>query len=152
LGTPQYMSPEQIRSTTLDGRTDLYSLAVTMFEAMTGGNPFRRESAAASLAAVLETEIDPDPRISPRVWLAFPRAHAKKASERPASAAKMATTLRNAVRASDDARPQLGSVSSDLSGQMDVPVQPAKRPWGLLAAAFAFLALVLIGAAAFLKR
>src|SRR5262249_279121 len=115
LGTPQYMSPEQIRSSTLDGRTDLYSLAVTMYEAMTGTNPFRREWAAASVAAVIETEIDPDPRISPRVWLALSRGLAKQPYERPASAAEMATSLRRAIQTNstdDGARPELASVSS----------------------------------------
>ena len=41
LGTPGYISPEQIQGRTVDGRTDQYSLACTAFEMLTGGPPFR---------------------------------------------------------------------------------------------------------------
>jgi serine/threonine protein kinase len=103
LGTPHYMAPEQIRGQDdLDGRSDMFSLAVVLYEMLTGVRVFQRDSAAASLAAVLEHEVDPDPRIEPRVWVAISRALAKRPYERFATCAEFADALRRAVDASDE--------------------------------------------------
>jgi eukaryotic-like serine/threonine-protein kinase len=103
LGTPHYMAPEQIRGQEdLDGRSDMFSLAVVLYEMLTGVRVFQRDSAAASLAAVLEHEVDPDPRIEPRVWVAISRALAKRPYERFATCAEFAEALRKAVDATDE--------------------------------------------------
>ena len=103
LGTPHYMSPEQIRGADdMDGRSDMFSLAVVLYEMLTGVRVFQRDSAAASLASVLEHEVDPDPRIEPRLWVALSRALAKRPYERYATCAEFAESLRNAMDASDE--------------------------------------------------
>lgn len=102
LGTPHYMSPEQIRGLAdVDGRSDMFSFAVLLYEMLTGERLFERDTAAGSLAAVLENEVDPDPRIDPRLWLAIGRALAKRPYERHATCAEFAHALRAAVSVTD---------------------------------------------------
>ncbi len=59
LGTPNYVSPEQIQGATVDGRADLFSLGVVLYEALSGAHPFHRDNIAATLNAVLT--FDPKP-------------------------------------------------------------------------------------------
>jgi serine/threonine protein kinase len=54
LGTPEYMSPEQIRGDQLDFRTDIYSMGIVVFELFTGDVPFRGDTARATLVKQLE--------------------------------------------------------------------------------------------------
>ncbi|MCO4769872.1 MAG: serine/threonine protein kinase, partial [Deltaproteobacteria bacterium] len=61
LGSPNYMSPEQIRSTDVDQRSDLYSLGVILFMTLTGRAPFKRNSSINVLLAQLE---EPPPMIT----------------------------------------------------------------------------------------
>ena len=61
LGTPSYMSPEQIQGQPLDGRSDLYSLAVVVHEMLTGRAPFWRDTVQSTLMAHL---VEEPPKIS----------------------------------------------------------------------------------------
>ena len=61
LGTPLYASPEQVRGEPLDARTDVYSVAATLYYLLTGRAPFEGGDAAATLAKIVA-----DPAPSPR--------------------------------------------------------------------------------------
>ena len=53
VGTPDYMSPEQVKGLELDSRSDLFSFGVILAEMISGRHPFRRPSMAETLSAVL---------------------------------------------------------------------------------------------------
>ncbi|MDC3378845.1 serine/threonine protein kinase, partial [Planctomycetota bacterium] len=100
VGTPAYMSPEQMRghTTRIDGRADLYALGVTAFEAITGRLPFEGQSFERFMRAVLYQPAPPLARftngVSADVETIVARCLSKDPSERYASAADLAEDCR----------------------------------------------------------
>ncbi|RYZ64000.1 MAG: serine/threonine protein kinase, partial [Proteobacteria bacterium] len=68
LGTPAYMSPEQVRGGEVDQTTDIFSLGAVVYEMLTGKLAFAANTPGAALAAVLERTIEPHPAIPERIW------------------------------------------------------------------------------------
>jgi serine/threonine protein kinase len=58
VGTPDYMSPEQVKGVALDARSDLFSLGVILAEMISGRHPFRQPSTGETLSAVLRESPD----------------------------------------------------------------------------------------------
>src|SRR5204862_6944042 len=72
LGTPEFMSPEQLRGKPLDGRTDIYSLALMTYEMLTGKLPFEGRTQQEMMIARLRNE--PIPLRQARTDLDLPEA------------------------------------------------------------------------------
>lgn len=65
LGTARYASPEQVEGRPLDGRSDVYSLALVLVELITGEVPFAVDTSAATLLARLERPLEPPAAVGP---------------------------------------------------------------------------------------
>jgi serine/threonine protein kinase len=68
-GTPAYMSPEQIKGKAVDGRTDIFSLGVMLYEMTTGQKPFHGQDVATVLYHILNEEPVPPHQINPAIPL-----------------------------------------------------------------------------------
>jgi len=102
LGTPMYMSPEQLGAEKLTGHSDLFSLGVTLYELLIGEVPFKAGNIAALMTKI--TTEDPAPIAGKRAGLApsidavLAKALAKRPEDRFSCGAEMAIALRNCAR------------------------------------------------------
>jgi serine/threonine-protein kinase len=97
MGTPYYMSPEQVRGRHVDASSDLYSLGALAYHLVTGRPPFSGENAIAVGFAHL-SEVPPPPRqlrpdVPPELDAAIMRALAKEPSDRPRSPAELRAAI-----------------------------------------------------------
>lgn len=98
MGSPPYMSPEQMRSTkTVDSRTDLWSLGVVLYRALTGRMPFEAESMPELCALVLDANVPPlcevAPELDPALAAVVHRCLAAAPAERYENVAALAEAL-----------------------------------------------------------
>ncbi len=128
-GTPRYMSPEQLKSEKLDGRSDLYSLGCVLFQLLTGKSPFDSDNALGFLHKHLEeppplaSQVAPKARLSPALDAFLLRALAKAPADRPATAAAFVDELLAALGPPPAVPAQAGLPPVAL-----VPVAPAAAP------------------------
>lgn len=100
MGTPRYLSPEQILGGAVDARTDVYAAGVVLYEALSGRAPFATSCAMDTMRAHLEDTPAPlGGSVSPLVARIVQRALEKNPGRRWDSAAQMAEALRAARRA-----------------------------------------------------
>ncbi|MCA9932858.1 MAG: protein kinase [Ardenticatenaceae bacterium] len=101
IGTPAYMSPEQVKGHPLDGRSDVYSLAIIIFEMLTGSQPYKAET---PMGQAFKHVMEPvpqvrerNPNLPPAVNDTLSRGLAKEKAERFGTASEMSRALDTAV-------------------------------------------------------
>jgi serine/threonine-protein kinase len=103
MGTPSYMSPEQVKGDPLDGRSDQFSLGVIAYEMLTGQKPFAGENLTSVMFKIVsETPIEPkdlNPKVPPLVQDSVLKALSKNPADRYPACAVFAAALNNQIEA-----------------------------------------------------
>jgi serine/threonine-protein kinase len=113
LGTPSYMSPEQLSGKKVDGKSDLFSLAVSLYQMACGKLPFEGDS-MAQLMFRIANEPAPDilalnPSLPPAFVAFLDKAMAKEAEERYQTGEEFAAALRASLGAAPAVAAPVGS-------------------------------------------
>jgi serine/threonine-protein kinase len=125
MGTAKYLSPEQVRGKKLDGRADLYSLGLVLYECLAGRVPFLGETDADTALARLQRDPTDLTRLRAtlptKLVVAIHQLLARNPAQRPATGAELVATLRDAAKE--------GPPSIDPTPYEHSPVSPfgAKR-------------------------
>jgi serine/threonine-protein kinase len=101
MGSPKYMSPEQIRGERVDARSDIYALGVVMYEMLTGRVPFDRENTVKVLMAHMHEAVPPieNPECPPALADLVMRCLSKHPNARPSSMDDVILQLKQATGA-----------------------------------------------------
>jgi hypothetical protein len=129
MGTPEYMSPEQLRGDSVDFRGDLYSFAVVIYELFTGLPPFRGDSAVATIVRQLH---DPPFLDLPRLPGALRPVLARALAKDPADRYPGAVEMRRALQAACE-RSAPGLVPTGAAAALDRSPEDETRPVAALA-------------------
>jgi serine/threonine-protein kinase len=126
LGSPRYMSPEQVTGQSADRRSDVFSLGVVLYELAAGESPFSAPTVTQLMHQIATATPRPpsasNPAVPPMLDLIVARALQKQPADRYQSAAELATDLRAClaeIAPGLDTRPAVGAAPSTI----DVPLE-----------------------------
>jgi eukaryotic-like serine/threonine-protein kinase len=141
LGSPRYMSPEQVIGKAIDARSDIFSLGVVLYEALTGVAPFDGDNVNAIMYATVNTTPPPpsahNRAVPPMLDLIVAKAMAKLLDDRYQAVKELGDDLREVRRQMDHSKPAAAlkamtspvsarPVVRDLVDTDTIPVSPGK--------------------------
>jgi serine/threonine protein kinase len=136
MGTVAYMSPEQVGARPLDHRSDIFSLGAVLYEMLAGVRPFRGNSAAETMSAVIRDPAPPLANQPPEIGEILAKALAKDPKDRYQHAGDFALDLRRCLAAWQ---------AKSLPSMRNAPAAAPSRRWER-AAVVTVLVLVVLGA------
>jgi serine/threonine protein kinase len=140
LGTPYYMSPEQIAGKKVDGRADIFSLGVTLYELLTGEKPWKGGESIGTLLFQITSDPYPDPLLvrpdlPPAIVPVIDMALKKNPDERFQTVAEMAEAIRAVIaggtpplRRVANPAPEQAPSTQDRPPQPTLELQPRPQP------------------------
>jgi eukaryotic-like serine/threonine-protein kinase len=138
VGTPEYIAPEQIRSTGATPLSDLYSLGCVLFEMLTGRIPFQGKTTELLVKHINETPPRPsslNPHLPPEADRLVLRLLQKKPEDRHRDAYHLVDELQRLLDAVPNTsstsikQPRRGSSSGNLPVAVDVQIEPEEEGW-----------------------
>jgi serine/threonine protein kinase len=120
MGTPSYMSPEQVKGRAVDGRSDIFSLGVLLYEMVTGEKPFPGQNITTVIYKIVNEEPVPprqiDPSIHPGISAVVMKALSKEPETRYQSCREMLEDLRNYRSIAPGGSPDKTMVAGGMAG------------------------------------
>src|SRR5207237_5746520 len=99
LGTPNYMAPEQIKGSPVDGRTDIFSLGICLYECLTRRKPFGGDSLTSISYKIVHESFPPLLEVNPQIPEGYEEVVAHALAKDPAKRFQRGREMANAVRA-----------------------------------------------------
>ena len=157
-GTPEYMSPEQARGETLDGRSDVYALGVMLYQLITGELPFTGETALGIVTKHL-TDLPVPPRqkrpdldIHAALEAFILRTMSKERERRPSSALAFKVEFERVLEVVEGRIPYVdGEFGEGMMPTAEVKLPPKRRGKTVAIVAVAVVAVVAVAAALILR-
>jgi serine/threonine-protein kinase len=140
MGTPAYMSPEQVRGETLDSRSDIYAVGVILFHMLVGRTPFHHDNAVSLLMMHVNDPPPPLPEdldAPPEIGMLIFELLSKTPAHRPKSVVEVRDRLRALIKGSGATTPQRPAqqratpppkADSGAPTLSSLPPQPGRSP------------------------
>src|SRR5256714_4606722 len=99
LGTPNYMAPEQIKGAPVDGRTDIFSLGICLYECLTRRKPFGGDSLTSISYKIVHESFPPLREVNPQIPDGYEDVAATALAKDPARRYQRGRDMANAIKA-----------------------------------------------------